>query len=433
MAGINYTVQSGDTLSLIAARNPDLGYANWRELRDANIEEIRRVGRERMQAIGIGPDVNRNPCELTGHTNPSHHIINGIHWDDLSSPTIYPGTVLFLRKNPDLDRPEPEPEPEPEARGRLIKKPKWTGIENQFSAPKIEVFLPNADATNPNYVFTPDAGAGAWANLQGYRFSESVDSVKGSFSFTVINDFVGQNRTSTLFSVISLRSIVKIYEGDDKPSFIGIIRERNINKQMSNQGVKQSVTFSGESIISCISEFVVSFDIRIPQVADAFMKSQQLTIDLIEASTIMDFIRITWEYFRDISLETNRNLNGITNTKIAEVIEKYLGTIDEFTVVSGSEQSLKYNISNAFINQDNNHIVDMWQNILPNMVYEIFSYCDKQDSKAKIIIRMVPFGDPNKSTNDWLALDIYEISPVSLTGYELNQNDKNVYTAFFPT
>jgi hypothetical protein len=46
------------------------------------------------------------------------------------------------------------------------------------------------------------------------------------------------------------------------------------------------------------------------------------------------------------------------------------------------------------------------------------------------MVRQVPYGDPDNGNYDWSALDIYEISPVSLTAYELDQNDEEVYTAF---
>jgi len=46
------------------------------------------------------------------------------------------------------------------------------------------------------------------------------------------------------------------------------------------------------------------------------------------------------------------------------------------------------------------------------------------------MIRISPFGNPESSRNDWENLDPYVISPMSLTAFELEQNDENVYTAF---
>jgi hypothetical protein len=83
-----------------------------------------------------------------------------------------------------------------------------------------------------------------------------------------------------------------------------------------------------------------------------------------------------------------------------------------------------HSISTPFYNAKNNHIADVWRNILPQNVYEMFSYCDN-DGRARIKVRMVPF-----SGSDWRDLDIYTIRPISLLSFDLDQNDENVYTVF---
>jgi hypothetical protein len=297
--------------------------------------------------------------------------------------------------------------------------------ESQSPKPKIEVFTPKGFE---DQVFKPESGAGAWGNLQSYTFTESTEDIEGSFSFTTLNDIDTESEKS-IFELIPLRSIMKIYEGGDHPSFVGIIRRIKFEKQMTSQGIKQSIIFSGKSLISCVSEYMVSLDVRIYNVANAADKNKELTVELAGKTSMEEFIKTTWEYFKKVSHDLNQNLNGVTNTKIAEIISEYLGDIDTFLRVTGAEQTLQYHIANAFFNAQNNHIVDVWRNILPKDVYEIFSFCDRE-GKAKIMVRMVPFGDPGKSENDWGNLDIYTIRPISLIGYALDQNDENVYTAF---
>jgi hypothetical protein len=47
------------------------------------------------------------------------------------------------------------------------------------------------------------------------------------------------------------------------------------------------------------------------------------------------------------------------------------------------------------------------------------------------VARQVPYGDPDNGNDDWKNLNpLYHIDPVSLTAYDLEQNDEDVYTAF---
>ena len=83
-----------------------------------------------------------------------------------------------------------------------------------------------------------------------------------------------------------------------------------------------------------------------------------------------------------------------------------------------------------FYNQANNYITDVWHNILPKPVYELFARFDEDEKRPVIVARQVPYGDPDNKNYDWLDLKLYPIDPVMLTGYDLEQSDEEVYTAF---
>jgi hypothetical protein len=82
-----------------------------------------------------------------------------------------------------------------------------------------------------------------------------------------------------------------------------------------------------------------------------------------------------------------------------------------------------------FYNQTNNYITDVWRNILPKPAYELFTRFDEEKKKPVIVARQAPFGNPG-NRKDWLDLTVYPIEPVSLTSYDLEQSDEEVYTAF---
>jgi len=304
------------------------------------------------------------------------------------------------------------------------KQKAWTGVEHQSPAPKLEIFF-NADSNTPDITYSPyPATVGVWLkNLLSYTFSESTDDLEGNFSFAIENETIDK-KEKTVFDLIPVRSVVKIFEGNtEKPTFVGIIRRREIKKSMTSQGVKRSVIFTGKSIISCVTEHCVSLDVRIQGISDNMSKNIDLTNKLSrEELTIKTFMIETWEHFKKVSEDVFER-TGTATVGIAKVIQKFLGDPGQFIDVSGKGQGVRYDLACVFYNAANNYIADVWRNILPERVYEFFSRCE--DGKPKIIARQVPF-----QPEDWSSLDLYEISPISLISYDINQSDKEVYTAF---
>jgi hypothetical protein len=305
--------------------------------------------------------------------------------------------------------------------GKKFEK-KWDGTEHQSPAPKLVIYT-TGNPNTPDITYFPDPKAGtAWSKLLSYTFTESTDSLEGAFSFSVENEEINKEEKS-VFDLIPVRSVVKIYEGGEMPAFVGIIRRREIKKAMTSQGVKKTVVFSGKSIISCIAEYTVSLDVRIQDVSDNMAKNIDLTDKLIqEGLTIKEFMKITWEHFKEVS--EGKKGKVISNTGVADIINKFIGDPGSFINVTGNGQKLRYNVACVFYNAANNVIADVWKSILPERVYEFFSRCD-EEGKPKIIARQVPF-----EPEDWSSLDIYIISPISLTAYDLMQSDEEVYTAF---
>ena len=318
--------------------------------------------------------------------------------------------------------------------GGIISKARWTGVENQTPVPRLEIFT-RGNPDRPDFVYTADLRGGAYTKILAYSFSEAVDDLSGSFGFTV-EDEEADRYGRTVFDLIPVRSVVRIYEGKGKgarrPVFVGIIRRRHLGMSMSSQGVKRTVTFNGKSVISAIAEFTVSLDQRIPTVQDAMSRSKDLTVEFAGLGgppSIKEFMVMTWNHF----LRTSEYA-GIATTGLTGVIRNFIGDSPEtFINVLGVEQRMRYNVAMTFYNAANNVIADTWRNILPERVYEFFSRVE--NGEPRIVARKVPFGDPNGSGgagsfDDWRDLPAYAISPVSLTEYTLEQSDEEVYTAF---
>jgi hypothetical protein len=108
--------------------------------------------------------------------------------------------------------------------------------------------------------------------------------------------------------------------------------------------------------------------------------------------------------------------------------EDFIG--EDFIKVTGRETSLQYPVATMFYNQTNNYITDVWRNILPGPAYELFTCFDVEKKKPVIVARQTPYGDPDNGNYDWRDLDLYGIDPLSLIGYDMEQSDEDVYTAF---
>jgi hypothetical protein len=176
---------------------------------------------------------------------------------------------------------------------------------------------------------------------------------------------------------------------------------------------------------------MVPLDVRIPNVSGTIKKTNTLQSELSEDNmTIESFMKKTWEYFRRVSEDVSQG-SGLVNGRLLEIIdnEKFIGK--DFILVTGKETHLQYPVATMFYNQTNNYITDVWHNILPKPVYELFARFDGGKNKPVIVARQVPYGDPDNGNNDWQELDPpYSIDPVMLVGYDLEQSDEEVYTAF---
>jgi hypothetical protein len=298
----------------------------------------------------------------------------------------------------------------------------WFGVKSQSPSPRLEVFS-SGNPDNPDLVYEAGAKDGVQSKLMGYTFSEATDDLGGSFTFTVENEETGGDG-KTVFDAIPIRSVVKIFEADEKqPAFVGIIKRRHIKSSMTAQGPKRTIVFSGKSIISVIAEYMVSFDLKIMNVPNAVDKTRDLKDKINKMDLpVKDFMTITWDFF----LEMGTGTNAIGATKMGELIEKFVGAEVGGCITGADGQNIHYPVANIPFAQSDNVIGDLWRAVLPQPVYEIFAFCDIADGKPKIMARESPF-----SAEDWLDLDIYEIDPLDLIDYDLTQSDDEVYTAFY--
>lgn len=290
-------------------------------------------------------------------------------------------------------------------------------VSHQAPFPKIEIYSPKG--AKKATLCEKGREIGSLDVLQSYTFTEDIGSITGSFSFTVTTQHKDQKN---VFDIIKPMDVIKIFEGGENPAFIGTIHQKRISGAMSERGPKKNVTITGESVSGLVSRFMLAMDLKIMNTTNADQARINLTEKMASSKdplTIKNFLKLTWEAFTEIKV------GGVTikNGAVYDVINQYME--NDFFETNSSNDEFKFPISNTFYTQGVNIITQIWQSLLPQPAYELFSRVN-ENGIPKIVARETPFD--NKS---WVKLKKYTLDLVRLTSYDLQVSDDEVYTFFY--
>ena len=307
--------------------------------------------------------------------------------------------------------------------------------EWQAPNPKIEIFS-YMKPESPVMVFVPkeNISPGFCNGLISYSFSESVSSIEGEFSFTIQEDPDGSGYTA--YDRIRNMFVVKIYEGSDRtPAFVGVIHKKRVGKNLTDKGVRNTTSFSGESIAGLFSRFQLAMNLSIMNVKDTGSENTQLTINLSSMKlNPKSFMKQTWESYIGMTMSGLGKEVVLSNTVVSQIIDNFMGT--DFLETPDTDADIAYPIAYAFYQQGINVITGIWQSILPPPIYEIFSRVDKAGN-CKIVARESPFDSDDLTLNGisfsakWTRLYLTEVEAVKLTSFDLELSDEEVYTAYY--
>ncbi|MBQ2528842.1 MAG: CHAP domain-containing protein [Treponema sp.] len=274
--------------------------------------------------------------------------------------------------------------------------------------------------------------------LQSYNWNLSKDSVEGGFSLTLYPESIYDSspEKECLFDVIHKLDVVKIYEASGlysgKPSFTGIIKRKKYVSQASGSGSSRRVNISGIAITGLVSDFYLNLDtnasILTEQMANNEYLRRDLTISLNTSPgkflTISSVIKTLWDKFSSLSNAYGTPTVGLYLTEF---------TKDELFSVNDAE--FKYNLGCVFNGNSTQNFFSLVDNIIPNPVYEKFSYTD-ENGIMHIRIRQVPFPynkDGALEHDEWdeLVKNAHEIKPKQLTSFSVTSSDDEAYTVFF--
>ena len=270
--------------------------------------------------------------------------------------------------------------------------------------------------------------------LQSYNFSTSVNDPKGAFTLTFYpDDDRVNNNDPSIFDQIRIMDIVQIIESErnhgEYPDFTGVIRAKKHVVQMTDAGPKRSILVSGHSIAGLVQEFRISMDLQAMEITKQIANEKQLSIELTlklldtknRPLSVKFLVETVWKYFLDLSSKYGK----LSNCKVAEYIEKWMGE-DLFTF---DDSEFYYPVANIFNRQNTQSFYDLVEGLVPKPVYEIFPYtADK--GVTKIMIRVAPF-DSDTWGGKLLEDSKKQINPILVKSFDVQQSDNEVYTVYF--
>jgi hypothetical protein len=129
-------------------------------------------------------------------------------------------------------------------------------------------------------------------------------------------------------------------------------------------------------------------------------------------------IKKIWEDFVKLSNQCEE----ISNPGIYKILEKWAG--DFFDI--DEKITLHYPLGCVFDAKTARGFFDIVESVVPYQVYEKFAYMDRPTGAMRIKIRECPF-----DKDEWAKIGYGEIPIRLVKSFDIEQNDKEVYTVFF--
>lgn len=258
--------------------------------------------------------------------------------------------------------------------------------------------------------------------LMSYQYSESINDVSGSFSFTTTA--IRDNYGDSWLEKIKKRDLAVFYERG-KISFVGLITGKGLSSEMGDSSPNRILRFNGTSIGGLLQSFKLVLDLHIllSAATTAETESTQFMADLaskLNQGQRMD--AVVENIYR--SYLTVMEKIGQTNTGVFAFINDYV------SLNISRKLTAPYPIAISLYETGEADLWSIVQSIITPPIHELFGQWSRNDEKYRVTMRQTPF-----NAEDWKNLPICYINSVQLKSYQLDQDDREVFTiygAFFP-
>lgn len=284
--------------------------------------------------------------------------------------------------------------------------------------------------------------AGALANkdlLQSYSFELSKSDVNGSFSITLFPVRDDLNEIIDVLDIVEIyessvesnlrkfyESSEEMYDANDKPVFVGIVKEKRYVSQATDGGVVRRFSISGIAATGLVSQFYLNLDTTAmamtKQINSVSELNKTLATQLLRKPgsdlPLKEAVKSIWEKFVEIAGQCG-------TPAIESMIKATIGASADL-VFDIDDSAFLYPLACIFNGEQTQDFYSLIDGLLPEPVYEKFAYMDSDKKIMRIKIRKVPF-----STSEWKNVRTTQIKSTEVKNFSLSQSDKEVYTVFF--
>ena len=275
--------------------------------------------------------------------------------------------------------------------------------------------------------------------LQSYSFELSKSDVSGSFSITLFPGGEDLNEIIDVLDIVEIyesslesnlrkfdESNKKVYDANDKPVFVGIIKEKKYVSQATDGGVVRRFNISGIAATGLVSQFYLNLDTTAmamtKQINSVSELNKTLAAQLLRKPgsdlPLKEAVKTIWEKFVEIADQCG-------TPAIENMIKSTIGASPDL-IFDIDDSAFRYPLACIFNGEQTQNFYDLIDGLLPEPVYEKFAYMDSDKKIMRIKIRKVPF-----SESEWKNIRATTIKSTEVKNFSLSQSDREVYTVFF--
>jgi hypothetical protein len=254
----------------------------------------------------------------------------------------------------------------------------------------------------------------AHTDLIEYGYDNTLKNPANPFSLTMVPK---QDKNGLSWKdKIRARDVVFISEFG-KTRYIGVVTGTGYTMSLDNRGAPQrTVSINGESFGGILQSFNIPMNVYLWYGLGTTAKTenykfiQALNSKLDEGQTAGDMFNLIKKGFIGVALGAEAN-------GFPALLNKYLE-------LNADNLEVFYPMNIKPFQQNSNTLWQIFRQILPEPIYEIFGRYENE--KYKLICRESPF-----DLKDWNNLKITKLNPLFLLNQNLNDSDAEVFTHFF--
>lgn len=257
------------------------------------------------------------------------------------------------------------------------------------------------------------------ADLLGYQFSESLQSVETQFTLTVTPEIDSDGKS--MIDRVEPRDVV-IFSEFDTTRFVGVVSRVRYSGKMDDTP-NRSITITGMNMGGLLRSFQIVMDQRMIATGTtlATANTQLLTSlqdNVDEDASVKRVLTAVYESFMNLSAEVGGHEGS---AGLGAILNRW---VDYETGIAEDQVAL-YPIKFTLYTARANDIWTIWEGIVQKPFQELYGRWNEETDMYAIYFRETPF-----SAHKWSDLRVQAIDPLYVRSVEIGKSDDDVYTFY---